>query len=132
MTKGKYLLVLILFGLSGCLGIKPAINKHREVAHTIELGDSKKNVLSTLLPTQESLCDTCRKSPEKFMRDGKKVEIYFMRTGWTQDGKTSDDEFTPYVFTDGFLTGIGWENLGGPKTEGQVPNQVIINNNTPP
>jgi hypothetical protein len=39
-----------------------------------------------------------------------------MRTGWVSDGLTTDDEFTPYVFTDEVLTSIGWVALGGPKT----------------
>ncbi|MCH2386777.1 MAG: hypothetical protein MK240_01115 [Opitutales bacterium] len=34
------------------------------------------------------------------------------------DHLTTDDEFTPYIFTDSVLTGIGWAVLGGPKSRG--------------
>ena len=44
-----------------------------------------------------------------------------MRSSQQPDGLTTDDEFTPYIFTNGILTGIGWTVLGGPKTQGQVP-----------
>ena len=72
------------------------------------------------MPTQKSLSAKATKSPEAFMKDGKKIEIYYFRSGWTSDGLTTDDEFTPYGFTDGVLTSIGWTSLGGAKTHGEV------------
>jgi len=57
------------------------------------------------------------------------VEIYFMRSGWQPDGLTTDDEFTPYIFHDGKLVGIGWSMIGGSKSQGQAqPIQSVIIN----
>ncbi len=51
------------------------------------------------------------------MNDDVLVEIYYMRTGWVSDGITTDDEFTPFIFNNGQLVGIGWASLGGPKSQ---------------
>jgi len=48
------------------------------------------------------------------------IEIYFMRSGRQPDGLRTDDEFTPYVFNDGKLVGVGWQVLGGAKSQGQT------------
>jgi len=37
------------------------------------------------------------------------------------DGMKTDDEFTPYLFIDGRLVGVGWAIVGGPRTKGQGP-----------
>ena len=120
----KYI-YLIIFSIliSGCipqLEIKSAISKYDAVANQIELGDSKEKVLSILSPTQSELSKSYRKSPEKFMNNGKKIDIYFFRSAWQSDGLTTDDEFTPYTFSDGKLIAIGWAAIGGSKTQGQA------------
>jgi hypothetical protein len=72
------------------------------------------------MPTQEGLPATARKPPESYKQGENIVEIYYFRSGRQPDGLTTDDEFTPYVFTNGILTAIGWAALGGPKSHGQV------------
>ena len=59
-----------------------------------------------------------RKPPESSLHDGKVREIHFARSRRIPDGRTTDDEFTPYVFEDDVLVAIGWTYLGGPKTIG--------------
>jgi len=59
------------------------------------------------------------------LKDGKKIEIYYFRSGRQPDGLITDDEFTPYVFTDEVLTGIGWQVLGGPNSIGQINLKTI-------
>jgi hypothetical protein len=118
----KAVWVILCLGLVGCatVSIDSVIDKYRTEAPKVKLGDTKENVLSILLPTQEGLSSQSSKSFESYIQDGKVIEIYYMRSGRQPDGLTTDDEFTPYVFTDGALTGIGWTVLGGAKTQGQV------------
>jgi hypothetical protein len=118
--------------LIGCAGsvyqIDSAVAEYVAVADRVDLGDSKEKALSILLPTQEGVCKSCRKSPEKYIKDNVKIEIYYMRSGRQPDGLTTDDEFVPYLFNDGKLVGIGWQVLGGPKTQGQATSDTYISN----
>jgi len=119
----KNLVVLFLaFTINACatIQINSAISKYETVADQVELGDSKEKVLSILQPTQEDLPKKYRKNPEKYIKNGVKVEIYYMRSARQPDGLKTDDEFIPYIFNDDELVGIGWQVLGGPKTQGQV------------
>lgn len=100
--------------------IDEAITEHQSVANRIHLGDDKDHVLAVLNPIQERLLAKERKAPESYLKDGATVEIYFARSARQPDGLTTDDEFTPYVFTNGKLTAIGWSTLDGPKTQGQA------------
>src|SRR3990172_12757044 len=125
--------LLITLVLSGCvtMQIDSAISKYDAVAGQVELGDSKDKVLTILEPSQAGLPKSARKSPEKYIKEGVKVEIYYMRSVRQADGLTTDDEFVPYLFNDGKLVGIGWAALGGAKTQGQaVPRNVYTPSNT--
>jgi len=126
----KFAVLLIAVAFTGCVGfqIDRAISKYEAVAERVELGDSKDKVLSILQPTQEGVPKSSRKNPEKYIKDGVKVEIYYMRSGRQPDGLTTDDEFVPYLFNDGKLVGIGWQVLGGPKTQGQATSDTYISN----
>ncbi|ACU89581.1 DUF3192 domain-containing protein [Desulfomicrobium baculatum] len=127
----KFILLLFLtVQLTSCVGLQidNAIVKYNNVSSKIELGDSKGKVLSILLPTQEDVPISSRKSPEKYIKDGVKVEIYYMRSVRQPDGLTTDDEFVPYLFNDEKLVGIGWQVLGGPKTQGQATSDTYISN----
>jgi hypothetical protein len=123
-------LLFSLFLLSGCVAmqIDSSIAKYEAMADKIELGDKKENVLSVLMPTQESVPKSSRKNPEKYIKEGVKVEIYYMRSARQPDGLTTDDEFVPYLFNNGILVGIGWQVLGGPKTQGQATSSTYISN----
>lgn len=86
--------------------------------------------MARLNPTQESLPNTAARTPDSFLQDGNRIDIHYFRSGRTPDNLTTDDEFTPYVFTDGILTAIGWQALGGVRTTGQVvqPAPRVIQN----
>ena len=129
MNKQLVLLVMVL-GLSGCVGmpIDSAISTYAYVAEQVELGDSKEEVLAILQPTQEGVPKSSSKNPEKYIKEGVRIEIYYMRSARQPDGLTTDDEFVPYLFNDGKLVGIGWQVLGGPKTQGQATSDTYINN----
>ncbi len=130
MINTRALGLVLMLTLTSCAAYKidSASKKHRAVADQIDLGDSKEAVLAVLLPTQEGLSAGRQKPPEKYLKDGVKVEIYFMRSGRQPDGLTTDDEFTPYLFNDGALVAIGWSALGGPKTQGQATSDTYISN----
>lgn len=128
------ILAACLFSLEGCanLFIDAAISEYESAAPRVKLGDPKQKVLSILEPTQSGLSKGDRKRSESFLIEkaiGEKstVEIYFFRSTRIPDGRTTDDEFTPYTFTDGVLTGIGWTLLGGPKSVGQEESSVHVN-----
>ena len=126
-------LVTSVFPIQGCapLFIDHAVSEYESSAHKVTLGDPKEKVLSILEPTQSGLSAEDRKQPESYLfekREGQKslIEIYFYRSKRISDGRTTDDEFTPYTFTDGALTGIGWTLLGGPKSVGQEKSGVTV------
>ncbi len=100
-------------------GIDAAIEWYHQVASSIQLKQSKEDVLEVLLPTQVGLGEYGRMA-ESFTKDGKTIEIHYMRSARIQDGNTTDDEFTPYSFVDNTLIAIGWQALGGAKTYGDV------------
>lgn len=127
IVKGS-IVVLTIVILSGCVGLQidEAIDSYRSAAAMVNLGDSKEKVLSVLSPTQIGLRAKAQKQPEAFLKEGKRIEIYFFRSGRQPDGLTTDDEFTPYVFTDGVLTGVGWQVLGGPKSVGQTTPETNV------
>jgi hypothetical protein len=111
-----------LLMLCGCgLMIDKAISRHHEVAGQISLGDSKQKVLSVLQPIENDIPSAARRTSEAFLvadSQGKehRIEIYYFRSARYADEMLTDDEFTPYVFKDGYLVAIGWAYLGGPKT----------------
>jgi hypothetical protein len=100
--------------------IDAAISANEKAAGKIKLGDSKTAVWSLLKPIHDRLPREHRKEPESYIRDGKTVEIFFARSRRIPDGRTTDDEFTPYVVEDGILVAKGWTYLGGPSTEGSA------------
>jgi hypothetical protein len=117
----------LMVALSGCAAIEQqiveaeiedAISKYNASASHVSLGDPKDKVLAVLSQSQEGLRGALRRPPEAFSTEHETVEIYYFRSGWVQDGKSTDDEFTPFVFRNGRLASIGWQALGGPKSVG--------------
>jgi len=122
----KFVLVIIVgmigLNVSGCYmqgildpdvrksrRIDSAISEHADVSHMVKIGDRREKVLAILLPTQKGLPPDTRKHHESVKKNGILIEVYYMRTGRNPDGRTTDDEFTPYVFFDGKLVAIGWK-----------------------
>lgn len=127
---GIIVILSAILVFTGCVAmeIDSAISKYEATADQVELGDSKEKVLVVFAPTQEGVPKSSRKNPEKYFKDGVRVEIYYMRSARQPDGLTTDDEFTPYLFNDGKLVGIGWQVLGGPKSQGQATSDTYIQN----
>lgn len=102
------------------------VNEYVRAEPTVQLGMNSAQVTAILEPTQKGLTNSERKRPERYDKNGVAVEILYFRSGWNSDGITTDDEFTPYVFNDSKLVGIGWQTLGGPKSQGQAPANVRV------
>ncbi len=129
-----FLLVLSQSNVGDCgiiqaIKIKSAVSNYNKVRDQVSLGDSKEKVLSILEPAQHILSASDKRPPESFSNNGKKIEIYYYRSGWTKDGLLTDDELTPYVFVNGKLDAIGWTALGGAKSHGQIVPQTHVNVN---
>lgn len=123
MNKVASLLLVpltLLLAACGNMHIQQSIEQYHLSAGDIQLGDSKDKVLAELGPSQNIMPVNDRKQSERFKQDGKLVEVYYYRIAHYMDGIVTDDEFMPYIFHDGELVGIGWQMLGGPKTQGQV------------
>ena len=144
--KSKILIIAIATLVLGCginahwHALRTSIKMYENVSEQIELGDTKESFLSLILPTQEPLKEYSffRKPPEKYIKDDVLVEIYFVMSNHQHDGIKTDDEFTPYVFNNGKLVGIGWSILGGPSTQAQatpvtnVTTNVTVESPPPP
>ena len=116
--------------IAGCGNLKSAqlqaVEHYASLSGDISLGVSKSEVERILNHSQQGLKYHQVKQPDKFRKDGKLVEVLYFRSGWQNDGITTDDEFTPYIFNDDILVAVGWETLGGPKTQAQAkPKQDI-------
>ncbi len=93
--------------------IDGVISDYHRLSPQIHIGDPKGKVDEILGPLQDRLNATERRSHQSYLRDGKLVEIIFARTQRVSlpVGMTTNAEFTPFVFLDGKLQGIGWTAL---------------------
>ena len=123
------LLMVVIIGMVGCspgYRIDRAIAEYNSAMKQIQIGDSRNKVIPILDSTQQNLDPKNRKNPDQLIKRGKKIFIYYARTGRQPDGLSTDDEFTPYVFVNDKLQSIGWHALGGPKSQGQARDVVVV------
>ena len=92
--------------------LKQTINECKKLINSSQLGQ---HTSQTMWPFHQ---DTILKQPSKMLVEGKSIVTYYCRTGWIEDSRNTDDEYTPFVFINDELSAIGWESLGGPKTRG--------------
>ena len=82
----------------------------------LSLGMAKSEALPEIQKWQRkfiSLDGEYHKPSEQFMRDGKRVQIFYVMTSRIPDGTITPEEFTPIVFENDRLVSIGWTALGG-------------------
>ena len=118
-------IILILFGsvlLYGCettgvsyQDVQYTISGSQQAQSQISLGDERYTVVNLLNARQSSLTPDWLRPADQYMKDGKTIYIHYQRTAHVNDGRNTDDEFTPYVFENNKLVAIGWAHLGGPK-----------------
>ena len=106
------LIAVLLFTTACVLVIDQQISAYKDVAHSINIGDSKQSVLTKLLPIFQKTDD--RREADSFvLPDGRIAYIFYMRSSHIADGRLTDDELTPYSFVNDQLVAIGWQALGG-------------------
>jgi hypothetical protein len=122
----SYLLLMLM--LTGCSPsrFQLTVDEYVAAAPGVSLGMSKEEVNEILKPSQERLKNTEIKHSDIYEKEGVLVEILYFRSGWQNDGLTTDDEFTPYLFNDGKLVAVGWAVLGGPKSQGQTTSETNV------
>ena len=127
----KFIMFLFLCSMVSC-GAAYEIDQQISLVNTftpnIELGMKRSDFVASANSAGIKFNGKWFKEKESYIKDGKTYNIYFLRTSRQADGLKTDDEFTPYIFENDKLIGIGWSYLGGPKTGGQTQDQVIIYN----
>jgi hypothetical protein len=118
-------IVLILLGsvlLYGCettgvsyQDVQYSMSQSQQAQTHFSLGDDKYTVVNILNSKQSNIPYEWRRAPDQYMKDGKTIFIHYQRTSHVPDNRSTDDEFTPYVFENDKLVAIGWAHLGGPK-----------------
>jgi hypothetical protein len=102
--------------------IDEAVARYKTESAKVKLGDSRDKVLALLEPTQFELESNEIKAPVALEGDigttgDRVVVVHFFRSARHADeapdarGLPPDDDFTPYIFTDDVLTGVGWASL---------------------
>lgn len=125
LTLAAFMAILISCGPGG--KIDSSISMYEKESAKIKLGDSKEKVIALLEPTQQ-YDKEYRKKSEKFLNNNNEtIEILYYRSDRVGDGLITDDEFTPYIFKDSKLIGIGWSLLGGAKTRGEIESKKSNN-----
>lgn len=104
--------VLFALSLAGCHSsyYSATVDDYVGAAPRVTLGMSPLEVRSILGPSQSLLANTDLRHDEKYLEGETVVEIQYYRSGWQPDGRLTDEEYTPYIFRDGALVGIGWQH----------------------
>jgi hypothetical protein len=112
----RFFLAVALAALSACTTneINRSVANYDEVKDQVKPGDSKQRVLALLEPTQANLDAQWKKVPDTYIDGDSTVEVYYFRSSYRSEGLVTDDQYTPYIFRDGILVGIGWAMLRGP------------------
>ncbi|MEM7219319.1 MAG: DUF3192 domain-containing protein [Pseudomonadota bacterium] len=98
--------------LSGCYSTyyRDTVQDYVAAAPAVHLGMTPTQVRAILGPSQAQLDSTDLRHDEQFLEGDSTMLIQYYRSGWQSDGRLTDDEYTPYVFRDGRLVGIGWHH----------------------
>lgn len=93
--------------------------KYQKIQPTLNVGDDKVITITKLNEVQKPFYQHIpgREIDSLQLKNGKPVDIYYMRIAWYPDDLQTDDEYTPYIFVDDKLAAVGWDILGGAKTK---------------
>lgn len=111
-----FFLAVALIALSACTtnDIDRSVASYDEVKDQVRPGDSRQQVLALLEPTQADLDAQWKKTPDSYIDGNAAVEVNYFRSSYRSESPVTDDQYTPYIFRDGILVGIGWAMLRGP------------------
>lgn len=131
MKRIIWILFLTLL-LNGCVQnpgdlIREEIKKYDVIKPKISLGDAKSKVVGIINGYHKGFHESFRRDSESYIKEnGVVVDIHYALTNFYYDGLITDDEYTPYIFNNNKLVGIGWSLIGGPKTQGQTKQKTIV------
>ena len=110
------LLAIAMTALSACTTneVDRSVDNYDQVKGQVKLGDSKQRVLSLLEPTQADLDSSWKRSADSYYDGNSTIEVYYFRSSYNTDDLITSDQFTPYIFRDDTLVGIGWAMLQAP------------------
>ncbi len=111
--------LLLFLIVAGCYA-DTAIIEYNQKKHMVELGDTIGKALPILEKMHNTVPSSWLRPADQYYEGGKNYYIHYQRTGHTEDGIMTDDEFTPYIFADSKLVSIGWAVLGGPRSYGNA------------
>lgn len=113
--NSKSLITLFLgVQLTGCVYVDggsryaATVSDYARTAAQVQIGMSPAQVSGILEPTQSRLRALDRRPEERYLEDGAEVLVRYYRSGWQEDGRLTDNEYTPYRFEDEQLVSIGW------------------------
>ena len=115
-TKTVLLLALISL-LSACVSsyssnrYAETVRAYAAAAAGVRLGMGEAEVARILAPTQRRLRALDQRPDERYVDGNALVLIRYYRSGWHEDGRLTDEEYTPYQFRNGRLPSIGWQGL---------------------
>ena len=113
--------ILAVLILEGCVGSDymsrdTIIETTSSSLYQLELGTNR----SEALPIINNAVSMFRnkgieyiKPPQKFIKGDKKYEIFYVMSSRIPDGLITIEEFTPYIFENDILIGVGWTSVGG-------------------
>ena len=115
----RFIMLLALTGCYAGMELDQNIAKFSTILPTIQLGDSKQNVLSKLTPLHQPFYQSELRPATQFRKGEDNYYVHYQRSAWYEDGRITDDEFTPFIFANDTLIEIGWYTLTA-STTGQT------------
>ena len=119
----------IRFAVVACLALmvvgcgnarhKAAPEAHAKAANDVYIGMSQYEFIQVMTPVTAKTQSQSMRSPKRYSKNGNQYEVRYMRSGWLSDGRSTDDEYTPYLFQNGTLIASGWDAVGGMKFTAQ-------------
>ncbi len=123
-------IAMTLTALSACTTseVDRSVAGYDQVKGQVKLGDSKSQVLAVLEPTQANLDPEWKRSTDTYYDGSSTVDVYYFRSGYDSDDLITSDQFTPYIFRDDILVGIGWAMLQAPSAQSQDESTAAAGN----
>jgi outer membrane murein-binding lipoprotein Lpp len=124
--SNKLFFIVLIAALAGCSAnqkIDDTVTAFDNAESKVHMGDLTSDVLAILEPTQiDAHAKKWETKHDSFNNNGTTIDIYYFRSSAPNNGLTAEDEYTPYVFKDGRLAGIGWGMIREQEVNGyEVP-----------
>lgn len=124
--SNKLFFIVLIAALAGCSTSTKAektVTAYDGAASKVHIGDLTADVLAILEPTQiDAHAKKWETKHDSINNNGTSIDIYYFRSSQPKSGLTTEDQYTPYIFKDGALAGIGWGMIQEQKENGyEIP-----------